>query len=73
MFGGCEINAESDKVLINHGKEKLYTIENFKTPESRKEVQSFLGLTTQMSAWIPKLQVNLKGMRKLTGGNTHFL
>ena len=73
VLGGCEISSKSDKGLINPGKEKTDIINSFEVPTCRKDIQSFLGFVTQMSSWVPGLQVNLKEMRKLTNSRSNFL
>ena len=73
VFGGCKISSKTDKMLINPGKEKTVIINPFEVPTCRKDIQSFLGFVTQMASWVPGLQVNLQGMRKLTSSRSNFI
>ena len=72
-FCGYKLQATpANEVLINPADASITALLEFKSPTTKKQLQSLLGVANTLSRWIPFLADLTPGIRQLARSRTHF-
>ena len=72
ITGKREVGDEKTRVYISPTEARLDALANIKTPKSRKDVQSIIGMINQLKSWLPEISLVTTNLRKLTSPNVRF-
>ena len=72
IFRGVELDASGDEIVFTPQNSKLQEIQNFKTPSTKKELQSFLGVVATFHRWNPHICKYSEKLRHLNSKGVHF-
>ena len=72
VFGGVEFDGSAESIIFAPQNSKLEEIREFKSPKTKKELQSFLGVVATFHRWNPNISRFSEKLCHLNAKGVHF-